>query len=133
LNQAPGLVASINLKLRQGKAPNCHLRLAATHKETNILFGNEQERAIIAYRRPSFCELTTTERSLDSSRLRQELVMSETTNQDYHATRALNSRRMAKTAASAPIAAIHAKLAEHHEDLAHAGSQEEENGPNKSI
>jgi hypothetical protein len=59
--------------------------------------------------------------------------MSETTNQDYHATRAVNSRRMAKTAASAPIAAIHNELAEHHEELAQADSREEESGANKSI
>jgi hypothetical protein len=59
--------------------------------------------------------------------------MSETTNQDYHSTRAVNARRMAKTAASAPIAAIHAKLAEHHEELAHADTLEEESGPNKSL
>jgi hypothetical protein len=117
----------------QRRLPAHHFRLAATPEEAIIWFGNGQERVISGYRRPSFCRLTSTERSLDSSRLRQELVMPETTNQDYHATRAVNSRRMAKTAASAPIAAIHNELAQHHEDLAHPESVEEESGPNKSI
>jgi hypothetical protein len=98
-----------------------------------IMFDTGQEHAIIDYRCHFFCRLTATERPLDSSRLRQELVMPETTNQDYHATRAVKARRMAKTAASAPIAAIHTKLAEHHEDLAHAESRKDESGLNKSI
>jgi hypothetical protein len=107
--------------------------LVASQAKT-ILFDVGRKHGILSYR--SSCLMRADHDRVqvpESSRLPLEPVMPDTTDQGYHATRALRSRRIAKTAASAPIAAIHNELAELHQELAGAENSKRETDSNKSI